>query len=288
MKRVLMISSFVAGSNVGGTVAMKALSRLDTDVCLLPTTLLGRHPGWGAPGGGAVPDDLFRGMIEGLNANEIPQNSQVIVTGYFASADQVRQTADLIDEHRQTRVPVIVDAIMGDTGKGLYVKDDVADAIVEWLVPRASHVKCNAWEFWEIEKRRDSEAERPASPGNIEALQSVLQPLATGQAYFVSSVIKGGRVGAICADHEGGYWFGHDPVEGEFSPNGLGDYLTSLIARSLAWRDDLPANKLLSSVMGDFGPVFDYQETGAQGELNLRTLGMVADTKRFMPVEKIW
>ena len=54
MKKLVVISSYVATSRVGGAIAALIGPALDIDPVLIPTTLLGRHPGLGAPGGGAV------------------------------------------------------------------------------------------------------------------------------------------------------------------------------------------------------------------------------------------
>lgn len=289
MKRVLMISSFLAGSNVGGSVAMKALSRLDVDVCLVPTTLLGRHPGWGPPGGGAVPDELFKGMLDGLIANDIPEQVDAIVTGYFASAEQVDLVAELIFECAASGVPIIVDAIMGDLGKGLYVKEKVADAIVKSLVPQASLVKCNAWEFWEILRRQGVPTEWPNSPeraGEFDILERYLKTWAVLQPHFITSIRKSEAIGAICVDYTGAYWSGHEYSDAGYVPNGLGDYLSCLIARDVM-QGKMKPDSLLSSVMGDFIPVFEGQSTSEPGELRLPRLNMGSDKKRLAPVEKI-
>lgn len=220
MKRIFVISSFVAGSNVGGGLAMKVAPQLGLDVSLLPTTMLGRHPGWGAPGGGAVPFDLFKGMAEGLLANSIPQTSDAVITGYFANRDQVMFATDLIREHLKGRVPVIVDPIMGDDEKGLYVKDDVADAIVSELVPLADILTPNAWEFEEILLRR---AGIVSSDEEVEALA---EPDAELKAdIYITSFRYQGEIGIL---GPGNQFAGR--AELEQVPNGIGDLASLLIA----------------------------------------------------------
>ena len=69
MPHVLILSSLVAGSRVGGRVAVSALEARGIDTVFVPTVLLGRHPGHGAPGGGAVPAEQFGSMLEGVAAH---------------------------------------------------------------------------------------------------------------------------------------------------------------------------------------------------------------------------
>ena len=148
MPRALIISSHVAASYVGGSAQAMALAHFRFDSMVVPTVLYGRHPGWGAPGGAAVPVEAVEGMLDGIEANGLFGQTDLVLTGYFASAAQVLAAARAIDAVRaaprsgeSVRKPiVIVDPTMGDTGKGLYVPQDVADAIVSELVSRADIV----------------------------------------------------------------------------------------------------------------------------------------------------
>src|SRR5579863_7809673 len=89
MPAVLILSSLVAASRVGGSAQAAALERMGVRALLVPTVTLGRHPGLGAPGGGAVPDERFAGMLEGVDAASGFEGLAAMITGYFASAGQV-------------------------------------------------------------------------------------------------------------------------------------------------------------------------------------------------------
>lgn len=288
MKRVLMISSFVAGSNVGGGLSLKVLSRLDVDLALVPTTLLGRHPGWGAPGGGAVPVELFAGMIEGLVANGVPEQAEAVVTGYFASADQVRRTADLIDDHVPSGVPIIVDAVMGDFGKGLYVKEEVADAIVRLLVPRASLVKCNAWEFWELERRLGNCSVPPNELQDLSEFARHLTFLPSRRGrWLVTSVNDGDQTGLFGFHGFDNAYSGILRKEAEFLPNGLGDAITAL----LTLVPDTPQTRIrdyIGTVMRFLPALVDAQITDRQSELSLKEFVGGSGVSVPPDVRKVW
>ena len=66
MAGVLILSSFVAASAVGGGAQAAALAALEIEAILVPTVLFGRHPGLGPPGGGAVAIEIVEGMLEGV------------------------------------------------------------------------------------------------------------------------------------------------------------------------------------------------------------------------------
>ncbi len=272
MKRVCMISSFVAGSNVGGSLAMKVLPLLGCELSLLPTTMLGRHPGWGAPGGGAVSGDMFSSMAEGLVANGLIKIADCIVTGYFASAAQVSEAARLIAAHKTDGAPVIVDAIMGDFGKGLYVKEEVADAIVSELLPLADIIKSNAWEFWEIERRKgrvDAIPEAAREAGTIKSHLAGGDRLSALQ--FVSSVEHGDKIGLLGASQQGAFWSGHVRTKGEHVPNGFGDFLTVLLARD-AVAGIKPVDKMVWNAMTILSPVFAAHDFSKPSEFDFGLL----------------
>ena len=154
MANALILSSHVASSRVGGSVQALALAQFKIDPVLAPTVLYGRHPGWGAPGGAPTPIEVFESMIDGIEANGLLERIDLVITGYFASAAQVRAAARAIDAVRASpreegaRKPIIVvDPVMGDSGKGLYVPADVAQAIGAELVSRADYLTPNAWEL---------------------------------------------------------------------------------------------------------------------------------------------
>ncbi len=152
MPLVLVISSYVAASRVGGGIAPYVLGPLKVDPVHVPTTLFGRHPGWGRPGGAPVPAATMQDMLDGIAANGLFEQTDAILTGYFATPDQVEIAAGAIDSVRAARgagrAPIVmVDPVMGDRSTGLYVREETAKAQQERLVPRANIVACNHWEF---------------------------------------------------------------------------------------------------------------------------------------------
>lgn len=268
-----MISSFVAGSNVGGSLAMKVLPAFGLDVSLLPTTLLGRHPGWGAPGGGAVPDALFSGMADGLAANGIPASADIVLTGYFASAAQVSLAANIIRKQVRKDAVVIVDTILGDFGKGLYVKEEVAAAMVKELLPLASLVKGNAWEFWEMERRCGHVNALPDQPCHLETLSGHLLHLSHRPArWVVTSAEHDNMIGVFGFEGRQTAYAGIPKRAAGVLPNGMGDFITLLLAacRSAALQDQL------ESVMMSLPVLLDGQITDQLTELNLLALSAIA------------
>ena len=151
---VLVISSLVASSQVGGRVTNQVLNAASIRPIFVPTVVLGRHPGLGAPGGGPTPTDLMASTLDGVTANGVLDRADAIFTGYFHNPDQVRLAAGLIAETRAQRPDcvVMVDPILGDGAAdggddGLYVSAETARAIRDELIPLASVITPNRFEL---------------------------------------------------------------------------------------------------------------------------------------------
>lgn len=228
MPLALILSSHVAGSQVGATAQAAALAPFAIDAMVVPTVLFGRHPGWGAPGGAATPIQIFEGMLEGIAANGLLGLTDLVITGYFASPAQVEAAARAIDAVRAAprdgafapAPTIIVDPTVGDEGKGLYVAAETAEAIRQLLVPRADLVACNAWE---LQWLTGADAREPTA-----ALRAALQ---LGKPVLVSSVRRGDEIGAVLATADEAWLALHAQID--TAPNGTGDLLTALYAAAV-------------------------------------------------------
>jgi pyridoxine kinase len=149
MPFALILSSYVAASRVGGMAQVLALEPFGIDTALVPTVLFGRHPGWGAPGGAPVDAVVMVGVLEGIEAQGLFALTDAVITGYFSTPGQVQVAVDAIARVRaaQPRTRVVVDPVLGDEGRGLYVKAEVAAAIRDGLVPLADLITPNRFEL---------------------------------------------------------------------------------------------------------------------------------------------
>jgi pyridoxine kinase len=90
VKTILSIQSQVVGARVGNSVAAFAMERLGVRVLQAPTTLLGRRPDHGAPGGGPIPAETLAAMLEGLAADGIFGEIDAVLTGYLGAPSRWR------------------------------------------------------------------------------------------------------------------------------------------------------------------------------------------------------
>lgn len=219
MPLVLVISSYVAGSRVGGGIAPYVLAPLKVDPVHVPTTLFGRHPGWGRPGGEAVAVATMEEMLEAIRANGLFAMTDAILTGYFVTPAQVELAARTIDAVRDVRGPagaplVIIDPVIGDTGSGLFVRQDTARAQADYLLPRAGLIACNHWEFAYLSG--------PAGDTGPDIRNVAASALASGRNWLVSSLTHGAQMANLLVWDGAVHGASHDRLEGP-APKGAGD-----------------------------------------------------------------
>lgn len=149
MPVVLAISSQVVRGHVGNSAAAFALQRLGIDTWCVPTIVLSSHPGHGNASGMRVPMLKITGMIESLDSHGWLADVDAVMSGYIADADQVDAVATTVRRVKQLNPKAIYccDPIIGDTRKGLYVAEEIAQAIRKTLIPRADLLTPNLFEL---------------------------------------------------------------------------------------------------------------------------------------------
>jgi pyridoxine kinase len=144
---VAVISSQVGRGTIGSRATTFILERLGLTVWLMPTIWLPWHPAYG----GArrlVPDDGdFAATLADLAECEAAPEVATVLTGYFATPEQVEAAARFVERLRLVTpgLCVLVDPIVGD-GNALYVPEPVAVAVRDRLLPLADVATPNLFE----------------------------------------------------------------------------------------------------------------------------------------------
>lgn len=248
------MSSFVAASGVGGFAQSQVLSALGHAPVLAPTVLFGRHPGLGAPGGAAVAAEVFEGVLEGVEQFGGFGQFDLVMTGYFADPRQAATAARVIDAARAyPGVRVLVDPVVGDAGKGLYVRAEVADAVKHDLVPRADILTPNLWELGFL---------TGADIASLAAATSAARSLSACVA-MTSAPAGPGRIGVLAVDSTAKLYSHAAAAQ---APNGAGDLFAALLASAL-----MDGHAFHEAVRGATGGVADAVRA-AKTELPLAAL----------------
>lgn len=223
MPLALILSSFVAASRIGGAAQQYVLAAHKIDPVLAPTVLLGRSPAKGAKGE-PTPPDVLRRMLADIEADAVFGMVDLVLTGHFSTAEQVEIAAGVLERIRAgaERQPVLlVDPIMGDEPKGLYVNPGVADAVAARLVPLADWITPNVWELGRL---------------SGELVRDVASVLAAtrklGRPALVTSVpLDAGEIGLMLWDGAEAVLFAHPRIPRV--PSGTGDLVAASFGAGL-------------------------------------------------------
>jgi len=237
VKTVLSIQSQVVGARVGNSVAAFAMERLGVRVWQMPTTLLGRRPDHGAPGGGPLPAATLASLFEGLAADGVLSDVNAILCGYLGESEQVAVVLDIVERVKRANPEAVFvcDPVLGDDGK-LFVSDGIADAVLNGLAPHADWLAPNAFELG-LMTGKTIDGVAPAR----DAARRIGKPM------LCSSIRTAIGLGNLYAA-PGGDWFCETPRLPR-APKGTGDLLTGLfVARRV--RGEAPAVALEAATGG--------------------------------------
>jgi pyridoxine kinase len=223
MPLALILSSFVAASRIGGAAQQYVLAAHRIDPVLVPTVMLGRNPAKGAHGEVTSPE-LFSRILADVEADALFGLVDLVITGHFSLPEQVEIAAGILTRVRadSERKPVIlIDPILGDTPKGLYVKPEVASAVAEKLVPLADWITPNVWELAFLTRREITDLDGAAA-----AARSLGKP-----ALITSAPIGEDETGLLFVDGETATLFAHPRLPRV--PNGTGDLVAASFGAGL-------------------------------------------------------
>lgn len=247
-KTILSIQSQVAGARVGNSVAAFAMERLGVRVWQAPTTMLGRRPDRGPPGGGPLPAETLASLFEGLAADGLLNEVDAVLVGYIGDGDQVLPILEMVERVKAANPAAVFvcDPVLGDEGK-LFVTESIADAVINGLAPRADWIAPNAFELGlmtgkvidDVQTARDA-ARRFGKPVLVSSLRT-----ATGIGVLYTAPL--------------GDWFSETPRLPR-APKGTGDLLTALF--------------LARRVLGQAPAVALEAATGAVYDVIVRSLAL--------------
>jgi pyridoxine kinase len=149
MRRVLVISSFVAKGSVGLQATLPALLGCSLEPIAIPTVVLSNHPGFKACAGMPVAPGTLEAMVDALDANGWLGRLDAIFTGYLPSVSHVlwaKRTIERVLSANPAAI-YIADPVLGDDPGGLYIGRDVADALRRELLPLTRLITPNRFEL---------------------------------------------------------------------------------------------------------------------------------------------
>jgi len=146
---VLSIQSHVVFGYAGNTAAVFPLQRLGREVWAINTVEFSNHTGYGAWKGRVLGAELASELVTGIEERGVLKRAEAVLSGYLGDAAVAQAIEDAVKKVRAENPKAIYccDPVMGDVGRGFYVKPDIPGIFKQKLVPLADIICPNQFEL---------------------------------------------------------------------------------------------------------------------------------------------
>src|SRR5262249_48598579 len=149
MMRLLSIQSHVAFGHVGNSAAVFPLQRLGCEVWPIHTVQFSNHTGYGAWKGRVFDADIIRAVVEGITDRGALPTCDGLLSGYMGSAETGAAILDATAAVKAANPLALYccDPVIGDVGRGVFVRPGVPEFMRDAAVPAADIVTPNQFEL---------------------------------------------------------------------------------------------------------------------------------------------
>jgi len=146
---ILSIQSHVVYGHVGNAAATFVLQRLGAEVWPIHTVQFSNHTGYGAARGEAFGAPLIRELVEGLAERGALATCDGVLSGYIGAAEIGDEIVAAVGRVKaaNARARYCCDPVIGDVGRGVYVRPGVAEFMRERALTVADIVTPNQFEL---------------------------------------------------------------------------------------------------------------------------------------------
>ena len=152
MKHILSIQSHVASGHVGNAAAIFPLQRLGFEVIAINTVQFSNHTGYGRWTGEVFSAAHIKDVLMGLQAHGALAKVDGLLTGYLgdpAIGEIILDTLALLPDNAVW----LCDPVMGDVGRGFFVREGIPAFFRDRAVPRAKIITPNQFELEHLTQR---------------------------------------------------------------------------------------------------------------------------------------
>ncbi|MBP2150581.1 MULTISPECIES: pyridoxal kinase PdxY [Xanthobacter] len=146
---ILSIQSHVAYGHVGNASAVFTLQRLGVEVWPINTVQFSNHTGYGAWRGQVFEASVIGDLVEGIAERGVLSRCDGVLSGYMGSADIGAAILDAVARVRAANrnAAYCCDPVIGDVGRGIFVRPGIPDFMREQAVPAADVITPNQFEL---------------------------------------------------------------------------------------------------------------------------------------------
>ena len=152
---LISIQSHVAYGHVGNSAAVFALQRLGVEVWPIHTVQFSNHTGYGTWQGRVFDAGLIRDLAAGLEARGVLGECDGVLSGYIGSPEIGAAILDCVATARRANPAAhyCCDPVIGDVGKGVFVREGVEAFMREKAMRFADIVTPNHFELGRLTGR---------------------------------------------------------------------------------------------------------------------------------------
>ena len=223
--KILSVQSSVAYGHVGNSAAVFPLQRLGHEVWPVLTVHFSNHTGYGAWRGPLLDPADVAEVVAGIGDRGVLGQADAVLSGYQGDPRVGQVILDALDRVRQENPAAVYccDPVMGDVGRGMFVRPGIPEFLRDSVVPRADILTPNHFELDFLSGRETRTLD--------EVLDAVDAVRDRGPRHvLVTSVLteglEEGSLDVVAVSDEGA-WAVTTPLL-PISPNGCGDVTTAL------------------------------------------------------------
>ncbi|WP_291423195.1 pyridoxal kinase [Deinococcus sp.] len=228
---LLSIQSWVSYGHVGNAAATFPLQRLGFEVWAINTVQFSNHTGYGAWTGTVFPAQQVGELLDGIEARGALAGCHGVLSGYMGSEGTVAEVVSAVRRVRGVNPGALYccDPVMGDVGRGVFVRPELPELIAAQAIPAADIVTPNQFELELLTGRKTDTLDAALSAA--QALRERLNP-AGPRIVVVTSLVRSdapeGQIETLAVTGEGA-WLCRTPMLALDPPrNGTGDAIAAL------------------------------------------------------------
>ncbi|WP_414502036.1 pyridoxal kinase PdxY [Zymobacter sp. IVIA_5232.4 C2] len=258
---VLSIQSHVAFGHVGNAAAVFTLQRQGVEVINIHTVQFSNHTGYGVVKGQIFSAEHIRDVLQGIKDRGALGRCQAILSGYLGDATIGQAVLDAVAEVRELNpdADYLCDPVMGDVGRGIYVQPAIPDVMREQVLPAASIITPNRFEFELL-----TQQEVTSLDDAIEQARALIARLPKLRCVVITSLdsadIPADQLYTIAVTADQAWYVASPKLPVDPLPTGLGDTFSAVMLGRLVQGDDLP--EALSHAVSTLSALLSRTENG--------------------------
>lgn len=257
---LLSIQSHVAYGHVGNASAVFPMQRLGVEVWPIHTVQFSNHTGYGAWKGRVFDGGMIDEVMEGIAERGVLPNCDGVLSGYMGSADIGHAILSAVERVRAANPKAVYccDPVIGDVGRGVFVRPGIPEFMREQAVPAADIVTPNQFELellTDIEVRTMADAHRA-----VEALRDAGPKVALVTSLHTIETPED-AIDLMAADHQGTFRVRTPKID--VGVNGAGDAIAALFLVHYL-RDGSAASALAKAASSIYGLLKRTKEAGSR------------------------